>query len=218
MAERCPEQRIKFLSSHPLFFDERIAQIILSHPNIMRVVHLPVQSGANKVLRRMDRGYTKEQFVELIGRLRRVIPDLTIITDVMVGFCGESHEEFEETVDLVKSLQFDDINVFCFSMRSRTKAFKLYADDVDEEEKIKRAQTVKDLRDSIKYQKNKRILGQRIGVIVESKDNLGRYYGRDMFHHSVYFTSDIPLAINDKVIVLVKKVSCQGLIGNIYSI
>lgn len=218
VAERCPEQRIKFLSSHPLFFDERIAQIILSHPNIMRVVHLPVQSGANKVLRRMDRGYTKEQFVELIGRLRRMIPDLTIITDVMVGFCGESHEEFEETVDLVKSLQFDDINVFCFSMRSRTKAFKLYADDVDEEEKIKRAQTVKDLRDSIKYQKNKRLLGQRIGVIVESKDNLGRYYGRDMFHHSVYFTSDIPLAINDKVIVLVKKVSCQGLIGNVYSI
>ena len=95
---------------------------------------------------------------------------------------------------------------------------KIHRGVYDEEEKIKRAQTVKDLRDSIKYQKNKRFLGQRIGAIVESKDNLGRYYGRDLFHHSVYFTSDIPLAINDKVIVLVKEVSCQGLIGNVYSI
>ena len=130
VAETCPNLRIKFLSSHPSYLSDDIVQTILDYPNIMHVLHLPIQSASDEVLKRMNRGYTADMFIKRVECIRSMIPDISIITDIMVGFCGETWEDFQQTVELVKLLQFDDINVFRFSMRSKTRASRLYVDDV----------------------------------------------------------------------------------------
>lgn len=213
VAKACPAQRIKFLSSHPSYFDDDIMNVVKSYPNIMRVVHLPLQSGSDSVLQRMNRGYTSGQFSSLVRHIRESISDMAIITDVMVGFCGETEEEFERTIALVKELEFDGINVFRFSMRSRTGAYLRYADDIAEEEKQRRADVIIRLRDEIVERQYRKMIGKELSVVVENYETDSTYYGRDMSHRTVRFSSLRTLKINEVVNVAVTDASSAALYG-----
>lgn len=213
VAEECPGLRIKFLSSHPSYMTEKIVGVMKEHDNIMHVVHLPVQSGSDSVLRRMHRGYTREMFTKRVQEIRSMIPGITVITDIMVGFCGETLEDFEQTVSLVRELEFEDINVFRFSMRSGTKAAELYADDVSEEEKMRRYGIIRDLRDEIKDRKLRALEGRTLEVIIEGTTSDGKPYGRDMNHRTAVVTG-CGHEYNRKVEVIVDKVSDGKLYGH----
>ncbi len=206
VAEECPDVRIKFLSSHPSFMNDRILGVMLKYVNIMRVVHLPVQSGSDDVLRRMHRGYTRGQFIRRVQEIRNMIPGITVITDIMVGFCGETQEDFEQTVSLVKKLKFEDINVFRFSMRSGTKAASLYDDDVTEEEKMRRYDIIRGIRDEIKSGKLSELIGKSLKVVIEGRNRAGLMYGRDRNHRTVVVEQCEGLEYNDIVDVTVEKV------------
>ena len=213
VAETCPNLRIKFLSSHPSYLSDNIVQTILDYPNIMHVLHLPIQSASDEVLKRMNRGYTADMFIKRVKRIRSMIPDISIITDIMVGFCGETWKDFQKTVELVKLLKFDDINVFRFSMRSKTIASRIYVDDVCEEEKQKRYEIIKELNDSIKLDKMQELIGKQLYVIVEGKNSLNQSFGRDMNHRTVIIAAD-DIEINQCVKVVVDSVSPKYLYGH----
>ena len=213
VAEACPGVRIKFLSSHPSYMSDKIIRTIQEHPNIMHVLHLPIQSASDEVLKRMNRGYTADMFIKRVERIRSMIPDISIITDIMVGFCGETWEDFQKTVELVKLLQFDDINVFRFSMRSKTRASKLYVDDVCEDEKQRRYEIIKELNDSIKLDKMQKLIGRCLSVIVEGKNSLNQPFGRDMNHRTVIIDAD-NLEINQHVEVVIDRASSKCVYGH----
>lgn len=123
---------VKYLSSHPMTYSDEVLKAVSECDNIMRVVHLPVQSGSNDVLRRMRRGYTVEQYLKKIERVRAICPDMNIVTDIMVGFCGETDYDFRQSIELIEHFRPGEVNVYVFSMRSNTYAHKTYNDDVAE--------------------------------------------------------------------------------------
>lgn len=143
LAEACPGQLIKFISSHPLTFSDKIVKTIKEHDNICKLVHLPVQSGSNRILQLMNRRYTVEQYADRVRTIREIIPDMQIVTDIMVGFPGETDDDFTQTLTMIKELQFTSANVFSFSMRSGTKAAEMFVDDVSETTKEARIELVR---------------------------------------------------------------------------
>ena len=192
IAEKCPDQRIKYISSHPMTFTDEIISVVQSHQNIMRVVHLPVQSGSDAILMRMNRNYTKQQFLQRIDSIRNILPDLQIITDVMVGFPGETEEDFLMTIDMLKHFNCADANVFSFSMRKGTFACNHYQDDVPENVKKERVQIIKRQIAAMRATQQKKLIGSTLSVIAERQDGI-YWYGRDNYHRSVIFpyTSNI---------------------------
>ena len=201
VAKQCPTLRIKYLSSHPITFTDDILNTVKRHDNIMRVVHLPLQSGSNAVLGRMNRGYTVEQYKEKFSRIKEVIPDISIITDIMVGFSGETDEDYNQTVDIVRNLEFDDINVFAFSMRQGTAAAKKYTDDIPESTKEKRKLDIIQLRDRIKLQKYQCLIGEETVVINEGEwhKDMDYCYGRDHYFRNCIFKTNEDIPINAPV-------------------
>lgn len=211
----CPELRIKFLSSHPVTFSDDILHVMKRYDNIMHVVHLPVQSGSNSVLRRMHRGYTVEQYRERYKIVKREIPDISIVTDIMVGFCGETEEDFQQTLSLIHELRFDDINVFRFSMRNGTAAARNYVDDVPESVKDERYNAVLEARDIIKKAAYKAEIGRVIPVIVEGRWPKDKtfLFGRDHRLRTILFKTEKDLPVNSDVQVLVNDVTPSVLTG-----
>ena len=130
VAEEAPETRIRFMSPHPKDFPMSVLEVIADHPNICRSLHLPVQSGSNTCLKRMNRPYTREAFVQLVNSIRSIIPDCAISTDVITGFCGETEDEHLQTVELMKEIGFDHAFMYLYSMREHTYAWKNFQDDV----------------------------------------------------------------------------------------
>lgn len=216
-AELCPELRIKFLSSHPITFSDDILNVMKRYSNIMHVVHLPVQSGSNSVLRRMHRGYTVEQYKERYKIVKREIPDISIVTDIMVGFCGETEDDFQQTLSLIRELRFDDINIFRFSMRNGTAAARQFRDDVPESVKDERYKAIIEARDVIKEAAYKADIGRTIPVIVEGRWPAERsfLFGRDHRLRTILFKSEDNLPINADAQVLINEVTPSVLIGSV---
>jgi tRNA-2-methylthio-N6-dimethylallyladenosine synthase len=143
---------IQFITSNPWDFHEELIETIATYPQIDRLIHLPVQAGSNEVLKRMNRGYTREQFLTLIQKIRALIPNARFGTDIIVGFPGETREQFEETVDLCKQVDFEVAYVARYSPRQGTVSAKLYPDDVSDQEKKYRWKVLEELVNS-KYVK-----------------------------------------------------------------
>ena len=129
---------VDFISSNPWDFSDELIEVIAKYPNITRTIHLPVQSGDNNVLRRMNRWYTAEEYLELIEKIRKKVPGVKFTTDIIVGFCGETEEEFENTVKLCKKVGFEKAYIAMYSPRPMTAATKVFKDDVPYEEKKRR--------------------------------------------------------------------------------
>ncbi|XP_053687507.1 CDK5RAP1-like protein [Sabethes cyaneus] len=138
LAETVPDMRIRFTSPHPKDFPKEVLQTIARYPNVCSSLHLPAQSGSNTVLERMRRGYTREAYLSLVSEIRALIPDVTLSSDFICGFCGETNEDFAETISLIRLVKYHNAFLFAYSMREKTTAYRRYKDDVPEDVKKRR--------------------------------------------------------------------------------
>ncbi len=158
--------RIRFMTSHPWDFNDEMIEIIGKYENIMPYVHLPLQSGSDRILKLMGRRYTKQEYLELVSKLKKRIPSLALTTDIIVGFPGETREDFEETLEVVKTCEYDSAFTFIFSPREGTPAAKM-KDETPIEEKNKRLYELNDLINEYANLKNQQYLGKKVKVLLE---------------------------------------------------
>jgi tRNA-2-methylthio-N6-dimethylallyladenosine synthase len=203
--------RIRYLTGHPNYMTDRIIEVTRDEPKVMPHFELPVQAGNNKVLEDMRRGYTREDFRALIERVRRICPDNTINTDVIVGFPGETAEEFMDTYDLLKELEMDKVHLAKYSERPKTIAARKMPDDVSEDEKERRRLMIDGLVDEILARKNKAWMGEEVEVLVESRHK-GKWRGRTPHNRLVFMESDQDLqgALVDVKVTFTSPYSMQG--------
>ena len=163
---------IKFVSPHPKDFTDDVIEVIANNKKISRIMHLPLQSGSSNVLKKMNRKYTKEQYLELVEKIKKQIPDIVFSTDIIVGFPGETEEDFEDTLDVVKKVNFEQVFMFIYSKRVGTPAAKI-EEQIPEEIKHKRFDRLKKLVEDQMQENNKKYIGtvQELLVEGESKTN-----------------------------------------------
>lgn len=167
VAEAAPDMRVRFTTSHPKDMSDEIIAAIAAHPNICRHIHLPVQSGSNKVLAAMNRKYTREWYLDRISAIRRAIPDCGITSDLFTGFHDETEEDFQETLDLMRTVGFDASFMFKYSERPGTLASRQMPDNVPEEVKIERLNRMIALQNELSAASNIRDRGHVFEVLVE---------------------------------------------------
>ena len=165
--------RIRFMTSHPWDFTDKMIEVIAKYPNIMKSIHLPVQSGSSRILRKMGRRYTKESYLELFDKIKETVPNVSISTDIIVGFPGEEEEDFQETLDLVRHCKFDNAFTFIYSPRENTPASRL-ADNTPLEVKEKRLQELNQLVNQYFLENNQKKVGNIEKVLVEGKNENGK--------------------------------------------
>jgi len=184
-----PDLRIRFSTSNPQDMTDDVLYAIAKHENICNYVHLPVQSGSSAMLERMNRGYSREKYLERISAIRRIIPDCGISTDIITGFCGETEEEHRDTLSLMEEVGFEFAYMFMYSERPGTLAQKKYKDDVAEEVKKTRLQEVMALQQKHSAERTKQGLGKIHRVLIEgvSKKSSERLYGRNSQNTTVVF-------------------------------
>jgi tRNA-2-methylthio-N6-dimethylallyladenosine synthase len=184
-------ERIRFLTSHPAWMTDELLDAVAELPKVCEHVEVPVQAGDDTVLVRMQRGYTADDYRRLVARIRERIPNASIATDVIVGFPGETAEQFQHTYDLLAELRLDKAHIARYSPRPQTLAARKYPDDVPPEEKERRRKALDNLQCEIVGEINARLLGQTVEVLVEGQDERkGRWYGRTRTDKLVFFESD----------------------------
>jgi tRNA-2-methylthio-N6-dimethylallyladenosine synthase len=169
-------ERLRFVTSHPWDFTDEMVDIIAKRDNIMPYIHLPLQSGSNKILKLMNRRYTKEEYLKLYKKLKDNIPNVSITTDIIVGFPGETREDFEETLDVVKKCKYDSAFTFIFSPREGTPATKMI-DNVSLDEKNKRLYELNELVNKYANKANQRYLNKTTKVLIEGIGEKGNLFG-----------------------------------------
>ncbi len=160
-------ERIRFITNFPRDMTNDLLQAVRDLPKVMKYLHVPLQSGCNDVLKRMKRGYTVEEYREMMHRIREYVPDCSVSSDFIVGFCGESEESFQKSMDLIRECRFKNSFIFKYSKREGTKAFELFADDIPDEVKRRRNNEMLDLQNAISEEDNAEFIGRRVSVLVE---------------------------------------------------
>ena len=181
--------RVRFTTSHPKDMSDEILEAIASHPALCHHIHLPVQSGNNRILQLMNRKYTREWYLDRVAAIRRIIPDCGISSDLFCGFHSETEEEFEETLSLMREVCYDSSFLFKYSERPGTFASKHLPDDIDEDTKIARLQRMIDLQNELSLESNRRDIGKTFEVLVEgfSKRSREQLFGRTQQNKVVVF-------------------------------
>ncbi len=179
-------QRIRFLTSHPSYMTDRILHAVADLPKVMPQIEIPIQSGDNEVLKDMKRGYTREQYRELIYHVRDIVPDAAIHCDIIVGFPGETEDQFQRTYDILNELRLDKIHLARYSPRPGTVSARRLEDDVPEIEKRRRFHAIESLQKEILQEKMRHYLGQTVEVLVEGKHK-GRWRSRNPQNKLVFF-------------------------------
>ncbi len=167
VAEQFPALRIRFSTSHPKDMTRSVIETMAQYPNICHHIHLPVQSGASHMLKAMRRGYTRESYLAQVNMIRQLLPDCALSTDIIAGFCGETIEDFEQTLSLMETVKFDSAFMFKYSNREGTYAAKHMADDVPDAEKTRRLQTIIKLQQLHSRERNLAELGKEYLVLIE---------------------------------------------------
>ena len=207
--------RLRFLTSYPKDMTERIIDAVADLPKVCEYFNIPVQSGDNGVLDRMRRGYTIEEYLEKWELIRRVVPGVAITTDLIVGFCGETEEEFQRSYDLLAELEFDKVHVAAYSTRPGTFAARKLEDDVPQEVKMDRLHAVEQLEAGISGRINGRLLGEEVEVLVEgrkpSPDGESAWYGRSRGNKLVHFQG--AAQAGELVAVRIERASAWSLVG-----
>ena len=185
-------RRIRFTTSHPQDLSERLIQAFSKLEKLCEHIHLPFQSGSDRVLKRMHRGYTRASYLEKVERLKTICPSIAITGDAIVGFPGEEEEDFEETLALMKAVQFDDLFSFKYSPREGTRAAG-FEDRVEEKVKQKRLSILQELQREVTFQKNQALEGQVVEVLVEGRSKQGDQdvTGRTRSNKIVNFRGDV---------------------------
>lgn len=188
-------KRIRFMTSHPKDLSDKLIKAYADCEKLCNYIHLPVQSGSSRVLKRMNRKYTKEDYLTIIKKLKKAVPDITISTDIIVGFPGETEEDFQETLDLVRTVEYDSAFTFLYSIRKGTPAEK-YEDQIPEEVKHERFNRLVELVNSISAKKNAAYVGRIEKVLVEgtSKTSDKTCSGRTEGFKLINFRGDPELA------------------------
>ncbi len=183
--------RLRFMTSHPKDFNEEVVKVMQKHRKIMRLIHLPVQSGSNDVLKAMNRRYTREKYFEEIEMLRRYFPEAEVTTDIIVGFPGETEEDYLLTEDLVRRVNYASAFTFVYSKRQGTKAATM-ENQIPEDVQKDRIMRLVELVNSLTRKKSEGYLGREVEILCEDYDEKkGFYLGRDEFGRMGYFKSDI---------------------------
>lgn len=207
-------KRLRFMSSHPKDLNEDVMQAMASLPNVCHHVHLPVQSGNDEILRRMNRKYTRAHYLSIISRLRALIPDIEFTTDVIVGFPGESEEAFQDTISLIDTVGFAAAFTFAYSPRQGTVAARM-ENQISESVKKQRLQKLNELQAEKTVENNQKYIGHVGEVLIEGYDCRGEktmLYGKYQNFKMVYFPGD-PSLLNQYVTVKVTQINKNSLLG-----
>ncbi len=203
VAEACPGLRIRFSTSNPQDISDEVIAVMASHSNICRHIHLPVQSGSNRILEKMRRRYTREWYLQRVAAIRAAMPDCAITTDVIAGFCSETLEDHAATLDLFREVGFDYAFMFYYSERPGTLAARKYPDDVPIEEKTRRLNEIIDLQNALSLESNRRDCGKVFEVLVEGPSKKGgQLCGRTLTNKMCVWVDDVHKAgdlVNVKV-------------------
>jgi len=181
--------RIRFLTNHPKDMSQKLIEAVASLEKVCKYLELPVQSGDDDILKAMRRGYTIEQYRELVRVIKERLPQVSLSTDVIVGFPGETEEQFEHTFSLLKEIRFDVVHVAAYSPRSGTIAWRKYEDDVPRETKKERLKKIEQLQASVAGEINSGYIGKKVEVLVEGNKK-GKWYGRTESNKLVFFQDD----------------------------
>ncbi|MBR4492484.1 MAG: tRNA (N6-isopentenyl adenosine(37)-C2)-methylthiotransferase MiaB [Bacteroidales bacterium] len=186
------EMRVRFTTAHPKDLSDELLETMAAHPNICKNIHLPAQSGSSEVLKRMNRKYTREDYLERIGSIRRILPEATISTDLISGFCGETPQDHEATLSLMREARFDYAFMFKYSERSGTYAAKHLKDDVPDEVKTARLEEVIALQRELSYESHRRDIGKTFEVLAEgpSKRSDEHFFGRNSQNKVIVFPKE----------------------------
>ena len=211
-------ERIRFTSPHPSDATKPMIDAIASCKKVCKQIHLPLQSGSTRILSDMHRTYTVDEYRELVFNLRNQIPNLAISTDIIVGFCGETEEDFQQTHDLMGEMRYDSAFMFKYSDRDGTLANRTLEDNVPEEEKIRRLQSIIDLQYRISHEINQKRVGQTVEILVEgeSRKSEADYFGKDDTFKTTVFPRQ-NTKIGDTVNIKVHTATAHTLIGDVIS-
>lgn len=189
VAEVSPTLRVRFSTSHPKDMTDEVLKVMAQYPNICKYIHLPIQSGSNEILKRMNRGYTAEWYLERIAAIKHYIPDCAISTDIIAGFCGETEKDHEQTLKLMEKVKFDFAYMFMYSERPKTLAERKYKDDVDEHTKKRRLNEIIDLQQKHSAERVKAHVNKIHEVLIEgeSKKSTDMWMGRNSQNVVVVF-------------------------------
>ncbi|MBD5326981.1 MAG: tRNA (N6-isopentenyl adenosine(37)-C2)-methylthiotransferase MiaB [Bacteroides sp.] len=215
VADAVPEMRVRFTTSHPRDMSDAIIAAIASRPNIARHIHLPVQSGSDAVLKSMNRHYDRQWYLDRIAAIRRMIPDCAITTDLFTGFHSESEEDFEQTLELMRTVGYDAAFMFKYSERPGTVAARTMPDNVPEEVKIERLNRMIALQNELSLAANRRDIGRTFSVIIEgvSKRSTAQWVGRTSQNKTVVFNRAEGQKVGDTVSVTITDASSATLLA-----
>ncbi len=215
VAVAVPNMRIRFATSNPQDMSLEVFHMIAKHHNICKYVHLPVQSGSNAMLKAMNRQHTREEYLDLIAEAKRIVPEIAFSQDMIIGFCGETEQDHQDTLSLMKEVEYDYGYMFAYSERPGTPAHKKMEDDVPEEVKKKRLQEVIDLQGELSTKRMKSYVGRIHEVLIEgeSKKNKNQWKGRNSQNAVVVFDKVDGQQLGDLVNVFVDSSTRGTLIG-----
>ncbi|KAI8328204.1 tRNA-I(6)A37 thiotransferase enzyme MiaB [Chlamydoabsidia padenii] len=220
-----PNMRIRFTSPHPKNFPTELLHLIAERPNLCKSIHLPIQSGSNTVLERMRRGYTREAYLRLVEEMRAIIPNVWISSDFITGFCDETEAEHQDTVSLMKLVQYDMAYMFAYSMREKTHAHRRYQDNVQPAVKSRRLAEIISTFHETAANKNKALLGTKQTVLIDSDNTKSKHgittrlSGRTDGGHKTFIIDDdarlLSVGKGDLVHVLIEKTTSASLTGRL---
>ncbi len=208
--------RLRYVTSQPRHFGPDLIEVLARKPNVSRYLHLPFQSGSNRILKRMNRKYTREEYLDLLRDIRTAVPDINLSTDVIVGFPGETEEDFLLTLDILRQVEFGQVFAFAYSPRPNTPARK-YEDQVDEPLKKERLHRLFELTDEISTRLNRAMIGTVVSVLIDgtSKKSAADWQGRGEDNRVVNFPSTGRERIGDIVSVEITRAGPHSLSGKI---
>ncbi len=184
-----PKLRVRFATSHPKDLSDELLHVIANYPNVCKAVHLPVQSGSSRMLKQMNRSYDREWYLQRIKAIQTIVPECSLSTDVIAGFCGETEEDHQETLSLMRQVGYAAAFMFQYSERSNTAAAKKYRDDVPEEVKSRRLTEIIHLQQLLSLESNQKDIGKTFEVLIEgvSKRSQEQFFGRTSQNKVVVF-------------------------------
>lgn len=209
-----PKMRFRFSTSNPQDMHEEVLHVIAKHHNICNYIHLPVQSGSTRILKEMNRQHTREEYMELVDKIKNIIPDISLSQDIITGFPTETEEDHQDTLSLLNYVRYDFGFMFAYSERPGTLAARKLEDDVPEEVKKRRLQEIVDLQQDIAYQRTARFVGQTVEVLIEksSKRSDLHWSGRNNQNTVVVFPKE-NYKVGEFVMVKVNECTTATLIG-----
>ena len=218
VARAVPGMRVRFTTSHPKDMSDETLRVIAEEPNICHHIHLPVQSGSDRILKLMNRKYTRQWYLERVNAIRRIIPDCAISTDIFVGYSSETEEDHQQSLSLMRECGYDSAFMFKYSERPGTYASKHLPDDVPEAVKIRRLNEIIALQNELSAEANRRCIGKQYEILIEgvSKRNRDEFFGRTG-QNKVVIVPRGNLRIGQSVIVSITESSSATLKGIIHS-